>query len=290
MSLEDDWIEVDDGPGHVDIENNFALDESPISFEHQSQIVDQLQRNHFDLSTQNLDEVDRITDTSCNEEIFASTIQFDQLSAENRAEIKLHCLSPADDRDEKIARYERRIKAMEHGIRSLHTQMHSNPGIRQALKSIMLGNVNIDDDNHSSLSVSSNWEELPEEISYELSDILECTKNLGISLTKKSHELPKLSFLSFQMGDIALFLPAFLDNRRIWMAFNSGCPHYYLSQESLQVFLSKGKQREQRSSIIGKLVYIEEKRAIPKNEYQLEVGAIYHFCYAEPLYRHDLPP
>jgi hypothetical protein len=61
-------------------------------------------------------------------------------------------------------------------------------------------------------------------------------------------------------------------------------------KESLQVFLSKGKQREQRSSIIGKLVYIEEKAAEENNEYQLDVGIKYHLCYAEPLYRHDLPP
>jgi hypothetical protein len=233
MSLEDDWIEVDDTPARVDNENGFIVDESwgasSLSFEHQTQFLDQLQKNRCDCP-QIQEEVNKNANSLCIEEKLPPSVGFQQFSVEARTEIILRPASSIEDRDEKIAQYERRIQAMEHGIRSLHTQMHANPGIRQALKVSMLGNVDTDEDNHSSISMPSNWEELPEEIGYELADVLECTKTLGISLTKRGQELPKLSFLSFQDGDIALFMPAFLDNRRIWMAFNSGCPHYYLSQ------------------------------------------------------------
>ena len=45
--------------------------------------------------------------------------------------------------------------------------------------------------------------------------------------------LPKISFLDFQSGDIALFLPMDAQIRSVWSAFNSMKQHFYLSEVSI---------------------------------------------------------
>jgi hypothetical protein len=41
---------------------------------------------------------------------------------------------------------------------------------------------------------------------------------------------PRISFMDFKAGDIALFLPAAAENRRVWMAYHASTPSRYLSE------------------------------------------------------------
>ena len=41
---------------------------------------------------------------------------------------------------------------------------------------------------------------------------------------------PKITFLDFKAGDVALFMPVDTENRKIWMAFHAGTPYRYLAQ------------------------------------------------------------
>jgi hypothetical protein len=41
---------------------------------------------------------------------------------------------------------------------------------------------------------------------------------------------PRISFMDFKAGDIALFLPAAAENRKIWMAYHASTPSRYLAE------------------------------------------------------------
>lgn len=90
----------------------------------------------------------------------------------------------------------------------------------------------------------------------------------------------KISFMSFSIGDIALFVPI-NQELSIWMAFHSNQPHRYLAKQSLEFFLKKDKAR---CRILGRIVLIEPKIAVEnENPYNLTLGAIYYDLYIEPL-------
>lgn len=60
-------------------------------------------------------------------------------------------------------------------------------------------------------------------------------------------------------------------------------------QESLEVFLAKSKNKDQRVSIIGKIFMIEKLIAdSPTNAYNIPVGTEYYICYAEPVFKQSL--
>jgi len=59
-------------------------------------------------------------------------------------------------------------------------------------------------------------------------EILSVLQN--ISTTIETRKLPVITFMDFQVGDVALFMPAFVNNAKIWMAFNSGYPYRFLSE------------------------------------------------------------
>lgn len=50
-----------------------------------------------------------------------------------------------------------------------------------------------------------------------------------------NHELkyPKISFMNFKAGDIALFMPSVPENRKIWMAYHASSPYRYLAEVSI---------------------------------------------------------
>lgn len=56
--------------------------------------------------------------------------------------------------------------------------------------------------------------------------------NSSITINNKA-KFPTISFIDFQVGDIALFMPANVNNRKIWMAFSSGSPYRFLAEVSL---------------------------------------------------------
>lgn len=41
---------------------------------------------------------------------------------------------------------------------------------------------------------------------------------------------PKISFMNFKAGDIALFMPSVPENRKIWMAYHASSPYRYLAE------------------------------------------------------------
>jgi hypothetical protein len=122
----------------------------------------------------------------------------------------------------------------------------------------------------------------------------------------------KISFMSFSVGDIALFVP--IDEKRTtWMAFHSNRPYRFLAQvsrslqcflfpfviyfisfcfflfikESLEHFLAKDKKQQnskERSRILGRIVFIDNAITTEEqNPYHLPVGVCYYVCYVEPL-------
>jgi hypothetical protein len=117
---------------------------------------------------------------------------------------------------------------------------------------------------------------------------------------------PMISMMDFKTGDIALFMPAFATNRKVWMAFNSGYPFRFLSEDSVQAFMRKTKQPETRSSIIGRIICIERRVAEgnassqagagmdssgkkgEREEFDLQPGTEYFVCDAEPLYKSSM--
>lgn len=120
-----------------------------------------------------------------------------------------------------------------------------------------------------------------------------------------SEPLPKISFLSFEVGDIALFLstkysylslssssPCF-SKPDVYLAFSHGkCPHRYLSQDSLTQFKSP-KQTTPTGYILGKIIFIESKIASQEDKYpgigpmnnplRLSDGVEYHLVDIERL-------
>lgn len=93
-----------------------------------------------------------------------------------------------------------------------------------------------------------------------------------------------LSFLSFEVDDVALFIPT-AENGKIWLAFNSGCPHYYLSVESLDAFLTNKKASQRRLvHIVGRIIFIQDFVATSDcNPYNVQLGTVYHVCTVRQL-------
>lgn len=55
----------------------------------------------------------------------------------------------------------------------------------------------------------------------------------------------KISFRSFSVNDLALFLPTSApgsDVQRVYLAFHLGCPHRFLSEESISSFSNDGQR------------------------------------------------
>jgi hypothetical protein len=47
---------------------------------------------------------------------------------------------------------------------------------------------------------------------------------------RRRSKYPVISFMDFRVDDIALFMPAVVNNKKIWMAFNSGFPYHFLDE------------------------------------------------------------
>ena len=108
-----------------------------------------------------------------------------------------------------------------------------------------------------------------------------------------------ISYREFHVNCIALFMPL-SPKRDIYMAFNSRCPHHYLSEESLQSLIRnhelQQQQRQQRVGgsttgsasarldfIIGRVVFIEGQVATSGNAYGLAAGSKYTLLHVEEV-------
>lgn len=234
-TLEDDWVEVNDAPTDFDTEDDKMLSSLAASSNHCGVAVNEPEEadtpplttailnssRESAVSAVSADSADSHCSDAVETSIPCPIIPF-ELAKLNNSE---HQSVVPDERDVEIEQLKRRVQAMESGIRALHSTMISNPGIRRTIKSASSSGAEAS--NSSCLAVA---DELTDDFGYELAEVLEATKKLGIALTTHTPQFPKLSFLNFEVGDIVLFMPALVNNQQIWMAFNSGQPNYFLSE------------------------------------------------------------
>ncbi|OQS03143.1 kinase [Thraustotheca clavata] len=119
-------------------------------------------------------------------------------------------------------------------------------------------------------------------------------------------ELLGICYKSFPLGGVALFVPTPLGD---YIAFHEGCPHYYLSQESIEAAKTDANRYfyyivisnlrcSKPSYVLGCLVFIEDFEAgADHNPYKVRIGSTYHVCTVttlstkkEPTNEAILPP
>uniref|UniRef100_K3WGA8 Uncharacterized protein n=1 Tax=Globisporangium ultimum (strain ATCC 200006 / CBS 805.95 / DAOM BR144) TaxID=431595 RepID=K3WGA8_GLOUD len=87
----------------------------------------------------------------------------------------------------------------------------------------------------------------------------------------------KISFRSFDVNDLALFLPTSApgsDAQRVYLAFHLGCPHRFLSAESISSFSINGRYPDY---VVGRIVLIDEQVADDANNpYGLQFGTTFY--------------
>nr|CCA14362.1 protein kinase putative [Albugo laibachii Nc14] len=92
-----------------------------------------------------------------------------------------------------------------------------------------------------------------------------------------------ISYRSFACGSVALFVPTPFGD---YIAFHEGCPHYYLSDESIEAF-----KRDERNPpyVLGFIVYIEDYVTTKESKpYCLREGMRYHVVTVAPLSSSDM--
>jgi len=92
----------------------------------------------------------------------------------------------------------------------------------------------------------------------------------------------KISFRSFDIDDICLFIPANSTCER-YLAFHKNNPNNYLSEESLSQIMALSSARKP-DYILGRIIFIESNiSSIDSNPYDLEHGTVYHAITVERL-------
>jgi len=95
---------------------------------------------------------------------------------------------------------------------------------------------------------------------------------------------PVITFIDFRVGDIALFMPVNVDDRKIWIAFNSNCPYRFLSEASLSTFQETSREKHQRKYILGRIILIDVFKASEETKaYPVPVGNEFYVCTCDPL-------
>ncbi|KAH7464668.1 hypothetical protein PRIC1_005717 [Phytophthora ramorum] len=91
-------------------------------------------------------------------------------------------------------------------------------------------------------------------------------------------ELLGICYKSFACGSVALFVPTPFGD---YIAFHEGCPHYYLSEESIA---ASKKDDRNPPYVLGHIVYIDDHETTDKlNPYCLREGTKYHVVSVTPL-------
>ncbi|RLN88090.1 hypothetical protein BBJ28_00013955 [Nothophytophthora sp. Chile5] len=101
-----------------------------------------------------------------------------------------------------------------------------------------------------------------------------------LSLMESDHDVSdsfKISFRSFSVSDLALFLPTSApgsDSQRVYLAFHLGCPHRFLSEESISSFSNDGQRYP--DYVVGRIVMIDPQTAEEgNNPYALLPGTTF---------------
>ncbi|CEG47509.1 Serine/threonine-protein kinase involved in autophagy [Plasmopara halstedii] len=91
-------------------------------------------------------------------------------------------------------------------------------------------------------------------------------------------ELLGICYKSFSCGSVALFVPTPFGD---YIAFHEGCPHYYLSEESIA---ASKKDNRNPPYVLGHIVYVEDHETTERtNPYCLREGTKYHVVSVAPL-------
>lgn len=91
-------------------------------------------------------------------------------------------------------------------------------------------------------------------------------------------ELLGICYKSFSCGSVALFVPTPFGD---YIAFHEGCPHYYLSEESIA---ASKKDDRNPPYVLGHIVYIDDHETTNElNPYCLREGTRYHVVSVTPL-------
>nr|CCA15096.1 conserved hypothetical protein [Albugo laibachii Nc14] len=104
---------------------------------------------------------------------------------------------------------------------------------------------------------------------------------------RDSRDSFKISFQTFDIGDLALFLPTSgpttESQRRVYLAFHLGCPHRFLSEESISSFSTSGSRYP--DYVIGRIVLIDEQIASESsNPYGLVIGTTFYILTVASLH------
>ena len=112
------------------------------------------------------------------------------------------------------------------------------------------------------------------------------------SLLPSLRDYPKISFRSFDIGDVALFCPV-NQGKDVYVAFNLACPLRYLSPDSLRTFreeVKDGKKVHRNIDvyILGRIVFIEARTAADddkptSNPFNLPEGTVYYLIDAAAI-------
>ena len=70
---------------------------------------------------------------------------------------------------------------------------------------------------------------------------------------------PTISFNSFNVNDVALFMPVFVNNKdtRTYLAFNTNCHHRYLSDQSILPLVESNADKRWPDFVLGRIVLVE---------------------------------
>jgi hypothetical protein len=251
--IEGDWIEVSDFP--------FESQSCPIAA---AESFEEIQRENKEDEVSSIDLVGSSILPPLDQSNFSS---FNVVNNEITENVSVDALL-------------QQVHIMQQGISYLSSILSENGIVKHSLETVP-------SECNSSSTLLGDTSILPTATAQQLKQVIESTQNL-CSMVVNRWQYPRLSFMDFKIGDIALFMPAFIEHKKIWMAFNSGSPNYFLADDSLSVFLSKGKNKEQRTSIIGRIIFLDKKQAETNNPFCIPAGVEYHLCFAEPLYRDEI--
>ncbi len=163
---------------------------------------------------------------------------------------------------------------------------YENDFLRQAIRSYVdkdrLKDMEADQDlNEKIYNLQNELEKMRSELKKTKSKLEQTSTALSTyKSTSDGKPNDKISHSSFQVGDVALFMPIWSgsEGKRAYVAFHSDCPHRFLSTDSIV-----GKP----DYVLGRIVYQEELVAgavgTDTNPYNLNVGAKFWILTVEVL-------
>ena len=187
------------------------------------------------------------------------------------------------------------IEMVKYYIDAVHTQFHDMNEELQRLKSVVefyQKDTSLNISSHlldDSLSSSSTMpmRQRTNSKGGDGSAVSSSTSSLQLS-----QNFPKISFRSFNVGDVVLFCPA-NPNKDIWIAFNIACPLRYLSPDSLRTLREEAKDGKKMNRYIdifmlARIVFIEARTASDEdrpttNPFNLPIGTVYYLIDAAAL-------